>query len=72
MAKADKTDKKAKKLAIDKEMCIGCGHCADNCGEIFKLTDESLAEVISQDFTKCDCDIEQIRSECPVGAIVWE
>ncbi len=72
MAKGAKTENKQKKLAIDKDMCIGCGHCADSCPEVFKLSDESVAHVISQDFDKCGCDIEQIRSECPVGAIVWE
>lgn len=55
-------------ISIDLEKCIGCGLCASNYPEIFKVNDETnKAEVISQ-----EAEVEKIDKaieECPVDAI---
>ena len=52
-------------VSIDKEKCIGCGLCAEICGEIFKIS-EGKAKVMSQKNTPC---IKEAIKSCPVSAI---
>jgi len=55
------------KVTIDDTLCIGCGLCAASCPEVFEVGDDNIAYVKNAD--PCDCDLEQIASECPVEAI---
>ena len=52
---------------VDKEKCIGCGTCVVMCSDCFKLDDEGKAESIYEE--KCECDIDDVISACPVDAI---
>ncbi len=55
------------KVTIDETLCTGCGLCAASCSEVFEIGEDNLAHVKS---TKpCDCDLQQVASECPVEAI---
>ena len=51
---------------VDKEACIGCGSCAAICEEVFEMTDEGKAKVISQKDSPC---INEAIEACPVDAI---
>jgi ferredoxin len=50
--------------------CIGCGLCASACPEVFHLTDENVAEAVSEDVSP---DLEagalEAKANCPVSAI---
>ncbi len=55
------------KVTIDASLCTGCGLCAASCPEVFEIGSDNLAIVKSD--KPCDCDIEQVASECPLEAI---
>lgn len=58
------------KITIDESLCTGCGLCAASCPDVFEVGSDNIAVVKS---TKpCDCDLEQVASECPVAAITVE
>ena len=54
------------KITIDDSLCTGCGLCAANCPDCFEMGDDNLAHVIAN---SCDCDMNEIASQCPVNAI---
>ncbi len=59
-----------KRLLIDEDLCIGCGHCVEVCPKVFELVDEKSI-VIGPD--KCDtCNCPEAVDTCPVQAISWE
>ncbi len=33
------------KAIVDKELCSGCGLCAETCPDVFELTDDNLVKV---------------------------
>ena len=49
-------------IKIDKEKCIGCGLCAQNCPEVFKI-EGGKAAVKAQKDSKC---VDDAVSDCPV------
>lgn len=56
--------------AVDMELCIGCGSCAEICPEVFEMRDDK-AWVIGPD--KCHtCDCQAAIDSCPVEAISME
>ena len=52
-------------VSIDKEKCIGCGICAQICGEVFEIV-EGKAKVKSQKDNPC---VKEAINSCPVNAI---
>ena len=61
------------KAVVDKDLCIGCGLCADICEEIFSMDDDGLA--IAKDMEIPDRLIDEAhdaRTSCPVDAITVE
>jgi ferredoxin len=55
---------------VDQELCIGCGHCAEVCPQVFELVDEK-SNVVGPD--KCGtCNCQEAIDTCPVQAIGWE
>jgi ferredoxin len=55
-----------KKVRIDQSLCIGCGCCAGTYPEDFKIGDNGLAELVTDEAE------EDAVSICPVGAISEE
>ena len=51
---------------VDKEKCIGCGLCAQICGEVFEMTDDNKAKVKEQKDLPC---VKEATDQCPVNAI---
>lgn len=56
-------------IKIIKDQCIGCGSCEAVCPEVFEITDEGIAEVVSI----INQDNEELVKEaveiCPTEAI---
>ncbi|MCQ2433163.1 MAG: ferredoxin [Clostridia bacterium] len=52
------------------DQCIGCGLCAGTCPAVFSMTDDDVAEAITDEVPE---DEEAAAAEamdgCPVGAI---
>jgi ferredoxin len=54
---------------VDESLCIGCGHCAEVCPEVFEVVDEK-SQVTSPD--RCgSCNCQEAIDTCPVQAISW-
>ena len=56
------------KVTIDGSLCTGCGLCAANCPQVFKVGDDNLAHVITGGSSACD--LKEITQQCPVSAIL--
>ena len=63
------------KVIVDKDICIGCGFCAANCENVFKL-DEETARTENNIIDNMDEETKEavldIKDGCPVGAIKIE
>lgn len=57
----------AKKVTINKELCIGCGACTGICPNVFAIGDDGKAGVIGE--ADDDAAIDEAAAGCPVGAI---
>ena len=55
-------------VAVDKNLCIGCGACVSLCPNTFQMNDqEGKAEVAARDDATC---AKSAAEGCPVQAIV--
>ncbi|GAI16288.1 unnamed protein product [marine sediment metagenome] len=54
-----------KKFIVNKEKCVGCQICIQNCPGATKIGDDSKAEIIDQKKLE-ECGGENV---CPIGAI---
>lgn len=61
------------KAYVDKDLCIGCGLCANICPEVFEFGTEDVATVIA-DTVPADAEDTAKESEdsCPSSAIRLE
>ena len=57
----------AHKIAVNQEMCIGCGACAATCPGSFKLKN-GKAHPIKSEVKELTCE-KEAEVGCPVGAI---
>lgn len=58
------------KPVIDHDLCIGCGLCEQTCPEVFRMSDDGLAYVITETpGHESYADIEAAVELCPVSAI---
>lgn len=56
-------------VEIDRDGCIQCGLCANECPEVFRMADDGYAEVVE---TPGDMDggaVFDAAEECPVSVI---
>lgn len=61
------------KVYVDKDLCIGCGLCADQCPNVFALDDDGKAEVTSQEAANAEIQCAQdAAATCPTEAIKVE
>jgi len=58
------------KVTVDKDACVGCGLCVNNCPDCFQMNDEGIAVVKAS--TCANCNLEEIAEQCPVNAISVE
>jgi ferredoxin len=73
------------RVAVNKEVCIGCGVCYSTCPEVFEPDDEGKSQIVSKyrsslsqsisegsiDDSVAQC-AESARDTCPVQAITVE
>jgi len=52
------------------ESCIGCGLCESTCPEVFKMTENNVAEAIDSEVpADAVVSAEEAWTNCPVSAI---
>ncbi|MCD6466469.1 MAG: 4Fe-4S binding protein [Methanomicrobia archaeon] len=57
------------KVIVDKEKCIGCGTCAENCPvDVYEIKDGKAVPVNEDACIAC----RLCESQCPEGAITIE
>lgn len=58
------------KASVDRELCIGCGLCAEICPEVFAMGDDSIAFVICEESpASAQESVQDAAASCPVEAI---
>lgn len=55
--------------AIIDDGCIGCGICAEICGEVFKMSDDGMAEVYAEVTADLEDSAHEAAEACPVSII---
>ncbi len=60
------------KVSVDKDLCIGCGLCADTCAEVFHLEDDGKAGVKEEGVAANLACAKDAASTCPTEAIKVE
>lgn len=61
------------KATIDRSGCIGCGLCADTCPEVFRIADDGLAEVYTDNVPEdAESSAQEAADNCPVSVISVE
>jgi len=61
------------KAFVDKELCIGCGVCQEECPAVFTMDDDGKASAIKDEISKEQTDSANSAKEaCPVEAITIE
>lgn len=58
------------KASVNKELCIGCGLCAEICPEVFAMGDDNIAIVIAEESPESAQEtVQDAATSCPVEAI---
>jgi ferredoxin len=61
----------ARVLWVDKEVCISCGACIDECPGVFRFDENDKSEVYNQSGAT-EGEIETAIDVCPVHCIHWK
>ena len=59
-----------RKPNVDRDVCIGCGLCAETLPEVFQMTEENLA-VVHNPTGASELRVQEVIDECPVSCIHW-
>ncbi len=61
------------KVSVDRDLCIGCGLCSDQCPNVFVLEDDGKAVVTSQEAAQAEIECARDAAlTCPTEAILIE
>ncbi len=61
------------KASVDKELCLGCGVCADLCPEVFDMNDDNKAETkVDPVPSETEGSCREAADQCPSSAIEIE
>lgn len=56
---------------VDQDVCIGCEVCVNMLPEVFRMTENSVAEVYNHEGAPAD-KIQEAIDSCPVSCIHWD
>ena len=59
------------KVTVNEE-CIGCGLCESTASDVFEINDDGVAEVIVDDASDFEDEVQEAVDNCPVSAIETE
>lgn len=62
----------AKKVVVNKGVCIGCGLCAATCPSVFEIDDDGLAKAAEVIDAADEAAADEAAANCPVQAIEAE
>ncbi|MDY5853751.1 MAG: ferredoxin [Bacilli bacterium] len=63
----------AKKVSVNKDVCIGCGLCSSTTPSVFEMDDDGLAKAAVEVVEGADeSGAEEAAASCPVQAIELE
>lgn len=60
------------KVSVDKDLCTGCGLCADNVPEVFEMQNDiasTTRKIIEDPLTD---RVRDAANDCPVEAIILD
>lgn len=58
------------KIAVDCDLCIGCGLCEETCPDVFDVGDDGCSRVLGESPDPILYgDVREAAEECPTGAI---
>lgn len=60
------------KACVDKDLCIGCGLCADTCPEVFELKEDKAYVKVDVVPKELEDKVVEAKDSCPVDAISVE
>jgi ferredoxin len=61
------------KVSVDKELCLGCGICAEVCPEVFEMDNDNKAQVkVNQIPPESEGACREAADQCPGSAIKIE
>ncbi len=61
-----------RKAWVDQEACIGCGLCAANVPQVFRMADHGKAEVFDSGGESEETIQQEAMDICPVSCIYWQ
>ncbi|MGC8866697.1 MAG: ferredoxin [Elusimicrobiales bacterium] len=60
------------KVSINKDVCIGCGLCANDCPDIFEMSGDKATTKLTNVPKAQEEACKNAATNCPVQAIVCE
>jgi len=57
------------KATVNKDLCLGCGICADMCPEVFQMEDDKAVAKVDKVPPAAESACRDAAEQCPVEAI---
>ena len=58
------------KVSINKEDCVGCGLCVDDCPDIFEMSEDVAVVKVEEVSENLVNAVKETAESCPVDAII--
>jgi len=58
------------KVSINKEDCVGCGLCVDDCTDVFEMQEDVAAVKVEEVPENLVNAVKEAAENCPVDAII--
>jgi len=58
------------KASINKEDCVGCGLCVDDCPDVFEMQEDVAAVKVEEVPENLVNAVKEAAENCPVDAII--
>ena len=58
------------KVSINKEDCVGCGLCVDDCPDVFEMQEDVAAVKVKEVPENLVNAVKEAAENCPVDAII--